>query len=297
MLAAVVLLLYALLHGHTIQVLDPKGAVGHEERRLMFFALALSVIVVIPVFAMLVWFAWRYRDTHPKKAKYTPDWDRNPFIEGVWWLVPTILIVILSVVTWRSSHALDPYKPLSGTEPLNIQVIALDWKWLFIYPEQNIASVNYLQLPVDRPVNFSITADAPMNSFWIPQLGGQIYAMPGMATQLHLEATEIGKFRGSSANISGDGFAGMTFTAEATSEKAFEQWVKQAKGFSTLTFSAYDKLAEPSQNDPSAYYGSVEPKLFDVVIMKYMAPIQGISDTGSDRPGNLTPAVQLEAAR
>lgn len=297
LLAAVALLLYGLLHGQTIQVLDPKGSVGHEERRLMFFALALSIIVVVPVFAMLGWFAWRYRDTHPKKAKYEPDWDRNPFLESVWWLVPSILIVILSIVTWRSSHALDPYKSLAGKEPLTVQVVALDWKWLFIYPEQNIASVNYARIPVDRPVNFQISADAPMNSFWVPQLGGQIYAMPGMATQLHLEAAETGKFRGSSANISGDGFAGMTFTVEATSEKGFEQWARQAKGSQALTFRAYDKLAQPSQNNPPVTYGRVEPKLFEVIIMKYMAPIQGISDTGSDRPGNITPAVQLEAAR
>lgn len=286
-------LLYGLLHGHTVQVLDPKGTIGHQERQLMFFALSLSLIVVVPVFVMLFWFAWRYREGNPKKTRYSPDWDHSVLLESVWWLVPTILITILSVVAWRSSHALDPFKPLPGNKPLTIQVIALDWKWLFIYPEQNIATVNYVQLPLDRPVNFRITADAPMNSFWIPQLGGQIYAMPGMSTQLHLKATHAGEYHGSSANISGEGFAGMTFTAKAASTDEFDHWVTSVKKSpNKLSFQNYDRLAEASTNNPPAFYSKAEPKLYDIVIMKYMAPIQGISDVG-DAPGNITSAASL----
>ncbi len=278
-------------------MLDPKGSIGRQERQLITFALMLSVIIVVPVFTMLFWFAWKYRENNPRKTSYSPDWDHNIFIETVWWLVPSALILILSVVAWNSSHKLDPFNSLSGNKPLQIQVIALDWKWLFIYPEQNIASVNYLQIPVGRPVTFNITADAPMNSFWIPQLGGQIYAMPGMATQLHLKATTPGTFRGSSANISGQGFSGMAFTAHAGSQPDFNRWVSQAKHSpNNLNFKTYDQLAKPSENNPTAYYASTAPNLYDIVIMKYMEPIQGISKI-SDSPGHITAANSLEAAR
>lgn len=295
LLCGALLVVFGLLHGHTVSVLDPKGSIGEQERQLIVFALLLSVIVVLPVFIMLFLFAWRYRESNPKKVKYSPDWDHNIFIETVWWLVPSILILILSIVAWNSSHKLDPFKPLAGDKPLTIQVVALDWKWLFIYPEQNIATVNYVQFPVDRPVTFNITADAPMNSFWIPQLGGQIYAMPGMATQLHLKAGSAGSFRGSSANISGRGFAGMTFTAKASSQQDFNNWVKSAKKSPNhLSFKAYNQLAKPSLNNPASYYASTTPKLYDIIIMKYMGPIQGISDI-SDSPGHITSAASLGA--
>jgi cytochrome o ubiquinol oxidase subunit 2 len=297
LLLAVVLLVFAIIHGHPVQVLEPKGSIGQQERQLIEFALLLSVIVVVPVFAMLFIFAWKYRDTNPKKTKYSPDWDHNVFIEAIWWLVPSVLILILSVVAWNSSHKLDPFKPLAGSKPLKIQVIALNWKWLFIYPEQNIATVNYVQLPTNTPVSFNITADAPMNSFWIPQLGGQVYAMPGMATQLHLDATAPGSYHGSSANISGQGFAGMTFTAKATSQPQFKKWVKSVqRSPRKLDFKAYDQLAQPSENNPPAYYARVAPRLYDIVIMKYMEPIQGISEVG-DAPGHITSAASLEAIR
>ncbi|HVI60936.1 MAG TPA: ubiquinol oxidase subunit II [Candidatus Saccharimonadales bacterium] len=277
-LTAVTLLVYGLLHGHPVQVLDPKGTIGHQERQLMLFALGLSVIVVLPVFIMLFWFAWRYRDTHPKKARYAPDWDHNIFLESIWWLVPGILILVLSVVAWRSSHTLDPFRPLAGAKPLTIQVIALDWKWLFIYPEQNIASVNEVRFPAGRPVTFNITADAPMNSFWIPQLGGQIYAMAGMSTQLNLQADRPGEFRGSSANISGQGFAGMNFTARASTDRDFNKWVKTVKRSpDKLSLRSYEELARPSQNNPPAYYAASAPKLYHIVIMKHMVPVQGLN--------------------
>ena len=181
----------------------------------MIFAALLSLVVVIPVFAMTIYIVWRYRESN-QKAKYSPDWDHNSKVETIWWLIPTLLIVVLSVVTWNSSHSLDPFKPIkSSVKPLRVQVIALQWKWLFIYPEQGVASTNILELPVDRPINFEVTADAPMNSFWIPQLGGQIYAMAGMSTQLHLMASEAGTYAGASANLSGKGFAKMKFDTKA----------------------------------------------------------------------------------
>src|SRR5665213_829593 len=216
-LAAVIVAGFALalyLHGRDIPILDPKGPVALGERSVIYLTLALCAIVVIPVFVMLFTFAWKYRADNPKARVYhEPDWDHyNTAAEIIWWLVPGVIVVILSVVAWQSSHALDPYKPLIGSgAPITVEVVALDWKWLFIYPEEGIATVNMLEIPENSPIHFEITADAPMNSFWIPSLGGQIMAMPGMTTQLNLLASSIGTFNGVSANISGAGFAGMAF--------------------------------------------------------------------------------------
>lgn len=237
----------------------------------MFFALALSLIVIVPVFTMLFIIAWRYREGNTKST-YSPDLDGSRKAEAVWWLIPSLLILVLSIVTWNSSHALDPFKPLASSEqPLRIQVISLNWKWLFIYPDQNVAATNELYLPVNRPVEFDLTSDAPMNSFWIPQLAGQIYTMPGMKTQLHLLASKTGTYRGQSANISGIGFAGMVFQTHVTSDGAFTTWVNQAKHSSnTLSQTVYDRLAEPTSNTPVFLYKSVQPELFDATIHKYM---------------------------
>src|SRR5437868_3793345 len=182
------------LHHMNIPVLQPRGTIGKQEQRLIITALLLSLIVVIPVFVMLFGFAWKYREGN-KSARYDPDFDHSRTLESIWWGVPLILISILAVITWRSAHQLDPFKALdSKTPPVAIQAISLRWKWLFIYPQQNIASVNFIQMPVNTPINFEITSDAPMNSFWIPQLGGQIYSMSGMATNLNLEATQPGSY-------------------------------------------------------------------------------------------------------
>lgn len=253
-----------------IAVLNPSGEVASKQRNLIVFTAFLSLIVVIPVYAMLFVFAYKYREGN-KKAKYTPDWDGSRLAEFTWWLIPGIIIFILAIVTWKSSHDLDPYKALaSDKKPLNIQVVALQWKWLFIYPEQNIASVNYLQFPVNTPVNFQITADAPMNSFWIPKLGGQVYAMSGMSTQLHLSASEIGNYRGSSANISGKGFASMIFTTRVSPQDKFNQWVENTRSSqSNLSINAYNKLAQPSENNHITYYGNTQQDLYDLVVGKY----------------------------
>jgi len=260
--------------GH-IAIFEPAGTVAAKERNLMIFTLLLSVIVVVPVFAMTFFIVWRYRaDAAEEKGReYKPNWDRNRVVESIWWGIPCIIIVILAIVTWRSTHELDPYKALnSSKKPLNVQVVALQWKWLFIYPEQNIATVNYLQIPEDTPINFKITSDAPMNSFWIPRLGGQVYAMEGMTSELHLMANEPGMYTGSSANLSGKGFAGMDFTVRSSTERDFSHWVETAKQTRHyLTMDEYDKLAKPSEHNPHYYYGSVAPKLYDTIVNKFMA--------------------------
>ncbi len=271
--AAVIGLVLLVANGHDLSVLQPAGVVGQKERNLIIFASLLSLIVVVPVFGLTFWIAWKYRAENTK-AKYLPELDGNRLLETIWWTVPLALILVLSVVTWQSSHDLDPYRPLNTSKPpLDVQVVALDWKWLFIYPEQHIATVNYLQFPVNTPINFHITADAPMNSFWIPKLGGQIYAMSGMSTQLHLMADRAGSYPGSSANISGRGFAGMKFMARASSEAEFHQWVNRVKQSSdTLNESSYHFLAQPSENNTLAYFTSDDHNLFDKVVQKYIEP-------------------------
>lgn len=271
-LAIVVAASVWLLHDKNFAVLNTAGTIGDQERNLFIFASLLSLVVVVPVFALTFYIARTYRVGN-RKAKYSPDFDHHKGIEALWWGIPLALIVVLSVVTWVSSHKLDPFRPIgTAGKPLEIQVVALQWKWLFIYPEQNMASVNFVQFPEDREVKFVITSDAPMNSFWIPQLGGQIYAMSGMSTNLHLMADEPGEYRGFSANISGEGFASMTFTAKSSTQADFDAWVQSAKQSSEkLTVDSYNKLAVPSEKEPVAYYASVDHGLYDEIVNQYMS--------------------------
>jgi cytochrome o ubiquinol oxidase subunit II len=275
LLVVAVALSVVFISSHDIPVLNPKGMIGTKERDLIITASLLMLIVVIPVFILTWFFAWRYRESNVK-TKHAPDWEHNTIAEYCWWGVPLIIIVILATITWRSSHELNPFTPIeTGKKPMVIQVVALDWKWLFIYPEQKIATVNFVQFPVQTPINFEITSDAPMNSFWIPQLGGQIYAMPAMRTKLHLIANEIGSFRGASANISGIGFAGMTFTAKSSSREDFDQWVQSVEQSpKQLSLDEYQRLVEPSEYDPVSSYVLLQEDLFDRILMKYMAPPQ-----------------------
>lgn len=258
---------------HTVAVFASEGHIADRQRELIYFALLLSLVVVVPVFVLLGIIIWRYRASNTK-AKYSPHLDGNRALEFIWWAIPSVLIVILSVVTWRASHELDPYKPLTmNAKPVTVQVVALQWKWLFIYPEEGIATVNYLQVPEKTPINFQITSDAPMNSFWIPQLGGQVYAMSGMNTKLHLIADHVGTYDGSSANISGEGFASMRFKVDSRTATDYHTWTQQIRAASpNLTAKSYDELAKPSKFAPVTYYGSVEPNLYDTIVMKYMAP-------------------------
>lgn len=267
------ILLGLFIAGADIPVLEPKGLIGSKEKHLIITCTLLMLIVVIPVYIMAIAFAVRYRKGNTK-AKHTPDWEHNTLAEMCWWGIPLVIIGILSVIIWKSSHELNPFKPLdSDKKPITIQVVALQWKWLFIYPEEGIATVNWVQFPEKTPVNFQITADAPMNSFWIPALGGQIYAMPGMRAKLHLISDTTGHFEGVSANMSGTGFAGMRFSAVACPEEAFKNWVSgvKSKGGS-LQEANYKELAKPSQYNEVATYGSVEEGLFNHIIMQYMSP-------------------------
>ncbi len=261
----------ALLSGCNMAILDPKGAVGAEEKSLIITATWLMLIVVVPVIVLVFVFAWRYRASN-KDAKYEPEWDHSNKIEAVVWAVPCIIIVCLAVITWTSSHKLDPYRPLDSTaKPINIDVVALDWKWLFIYPDYNIATVNQIAFPAHVPVNFRITSDSVMNSFFIPRLGGQIYAMAGMVTKLHLIADEEGSYDGLSANYSGNGFSDMHFKALATSDQGFQEWVKKAQSTGqALDTHSYQQVALPSNKSPVEYFSSVEPNLYRNIINKYM---------------------------
>lgn len=260
-----------LLTGCEGGVLDPKGQIGIDEKHLIVVATLLMLIVVIPVIFMTLYFAWKYRDG--RDEIYAPKWAHSTSIEIIVWLVPIVIVIILGVITWQSTHDLDPYKPLEHeAKPITVEVVSLNWKWLFIYPELGIASVNELAFPANVPVNFKITSDTAMNSFFIPQLGSQIYSMAGMATQLHLIANEPGTFNGISANYSGAGFAGMKFKAIATpTAEGFDAWVAKVKQQSKkLDSQSYKALAKESENNPVEYYGSVSKGMFNQIVMQYM---------------------------
>jgi cytochrome o ubiquinol oxidase subunit 2 len=278
-IAAFILLIFLIMQplsvvhfASDIDFLFPKGIVALEERDLLLILQAIMLVVVIPVYVFTFIFCWHFRAGN-KKAKYDPDLVDNSYAEIAWWGIPCVIVLIVGVMTWTKTYELDPYKPLqSEKKAMTIQVVSLQWKWLFIYPEQQIATVNYFQIPSHTPIHFEITSDAPMNSFWIPKLGGQIYAMPKMKTELNLIADEEGDFAGSSANLSGIGFAGMHFVARATSEADFQKWVASAKQGSSLDWAEYNKLAKPSQNNPVAIYQLKDDKLFEEILNKYMHP-------------------------
>ncbi|WP_042338792.1 ubiquinol oxidase subunit II [Paraburkholderia ferrariae] len=251
-------------------LLDPKGSVGAAEKSLIATATGAMLLVVVPVILLTLFFAWRYRASN-RHAVYAPKWAHSTAIEVVVWTIPAIIILFLGVLTWKTTHELDPYKPLeSNVKPINVEVVALDWKWLFIYPDLGIATVNQLAVPVGTPVNFRITSDSVMNSFFIPQLGTQVYAMAGMQTRLHLIADEAGTFEGLSSNYSGKGFSDMRFRTLATSQSDFDAWVRKVKASSTaLSMDEYASVAQPTEKAPVAYFSTVDPKLFNNIIAKY----------------------------
>jgi cytochrome o ubiquinol oxidase subunit II len=253
-----------------LEVLDPKGSIGVAEKSLIGTATFAMLIVVIPVIILTLVFAWRYRASN-RKATYAPKWAHSTAIEVVVWTIPTLIILFLAVLTWKTSHELDPYKPIeSEVKPIEIQVVALDWKWLFVYPEYGIATVNQIAFPVGTPVNFRITSDSVMNSFFIPQLGSQIYAMAGMQTKLHLIADHAGDYAGISANYSGAGFSDMKFRALATSPEEFKAWVEKVKASSErLDMDTYYAVKAPSEKNPVRYFSSSDPELFHKIMAKY----------------------------
>jgi cytochrome o ubiquinol oxidase subunit 2 len=256
-----------------IDVLFPQGEIAWRQLHLLLLLQAIMLIVVLPIFVMAYVIFWKY-SANRNKGEYDPNFNDSWIAELVWWGLPCIIVGALSVVTWYETHALDPYKPIaSDKETVNIQAVALQWNWLFIYPDDGVASLNYLQIPVGRPIHFEITADAPMNSFWIPALGGQIYAMPSMKTQLYLIADEPGEYRGSSANISGKGFSDMWFMTRGTSEEEYQAWLNQAKAQGEkLSWTEYKKIAEPTLRVPESQYQLTDNKLFQKIIDKFMQP-------------------------
>lgn len=256
-----------------IPVLNPKGFIALKEKELLVHATLLMLIIVLPVFVITFVFAWKYHSKRSGDA-HSPNWDKHATIEFIWWGVPFAIVAVLSILTWKGCHELDPFRPLaSNVKPIRIQVVALNWKWLFIYPEQNIATVNLVQFPEQTPINFEITADAPMNSFWIPHLGSQIYAMPGMVAKLHLIADEPGSYQGVSANLSGAGFAGMHFTATSCKEADFNKWVEEVRSSpKQLDLNEYLRLVKPSEYDPVSTYMLKKEDLFHWIVMKYMTP-------------------------
>ncbi|MCR9134596.1 MAG: ubiquinol oxidase subunit II [Alphaproteobacteria bacterium] len=260
---------------NTAPILHPKGPIAQTQRDLLFTAFGLMLIVVIPVMIMAFWFAWRYR-AKGGKGKYTPDWSYSAKIDAIFWLVPAAIIVALGYLVWTYTHKLDPYRSIAGTDAaLEVQVVAQDWKWLFIYPEYGIATVNELAFPSSRPLALEITSDTVMNSFMIPALGGQIYAMAGMTTQLHLLADEPGTFAGRNTQYSGDGFADQHFVAIAMTDEEFAEWAQKARQSQrALDAAAYTKLAQPSIAHQVEYYSGFEPGLFDTILAKY-APRSG----------------------
>ncbi|WP_404713907.1 ubiquinol oxidase subunit II [Sphingomonas sp. MMS24-J13] len=272
----------ALLAGCKMEVLNPAGDVARQQANLLIVSTILMLLIIIPVMALTVLFAWRYRAAN-KAAEHRPDWDHSTALELVIWSAPLLIIIMLGAITWISTHTLDPYRRLgriapgqmipANAKPLEIEVVALDWKWLFIYPEQGVATVNKLVLPVNREVRFRITSSAVMNSFYVPALAGQIYAMPAMETKLHAVLNKPGTFEGFSANYSGAGFSGMHFPTIGVDNAGFDSWVAQAKAAGgALDRDAYLKLAEPSENVPAQSWASVDTRLFDQITTMCVTP-------------------------
>jgi cytochrome o ubiquinol oxidase subunit II len=252
-------------------VLNSKGPIGRSEAELIYVSFGLMLIVVLPVFVMTFWFAIRYRDSN-KKATYKPDWAHSNKIEFVVWTVPIIIIVILSFLTWKSTNELDPYKPIeSKVKPLVVDVISLDWNWLFVYPEDSVATLNELVIESGRPVSFRLTSQTVMTSLFIPQLGSQMYAMAGMRTKLNLMADEPGTYVGRNLEYSGNGYHTMNFKVLAKTSEEFKTWLKTAKASSdTLTMAQYEEISKPKEGHPVKVYASIVPDLFDKVMAPFM---------------------------
>jgi cytochrome o ubiquinol oxidase subunit 2 len=301
---ALALLPLTLLAGCNTVLLNASGDVARQQGHLIIVSTVLMLLIIVPVLGLTVFFAWKYRESN-KEAEYKPDWDHSTELELAIWAAPLLIIIALGAITWISTHTLDPYRPLrrlavgrpvaADVKPLTVEVVALDWKWLFIYPEQGIATVNELAAPVDRPIEFKITATSVMNSFYIPALAGQIYAMPGMETKLNAVINAPGEFEGFSANYSGAGFSDMRFKFHGQSEADFDAWVQKIKsGGGALDRPGFLKLAEPSERVPVKLFASVAPDLYDAILnrcverdkmcMKQMMAIDG--EGGMGKPGS-----------
>ncbi|WP_341487677.1 ubiquinol oxidase subunit II [Pararhizobium sp. A13] len=301
-----IMLMLPTLTGCNMVVMSPSGDIAAQQRDLIVISTILMLIIIVPVICLTLYFAWHYRQSN-KAAKYDPEWHHSTGLEVVIWSAPLAIIIALGAITWVSTHKLDPYRPLdridaarrvtSEVKPLNVEVVALDWKWLFFYPDYGIATVNELAAPVDVPINFKITASSVMNSFYVPALAGMIYAMPGMQTKLHAVINKAGEYQGLSSNYSGDGFSHMRFKFHGLNQAGFDEWIAQAKQSGTmLNRDAYLKLEKPSIKEPVRYYASVENGLYDAVLnmcvragqicMKDMMHMDMMGGAGVDSHGN-----------
>jgi cytochrome o ubiquinol oxidase subunit 2 len=257
-------------------VLDPHGPVGVSERLILIDAVAIMLVIVVPVILATFAFAWWFRASN-SRATYRPDWAFSGQLELIVWAIPALVITFLGGIAWFGSHALDPYRALeSKNAPIEIEVVSLDWKWLFIYPNDGVASVNQLVIPVGAPVHFRLTSSGVMNSFFVPQLGSQIYTMAGMTSQLSLQADEPGDYLGLSAQFSGDGFSDMQFNVRALAADGYAKWLAEAKaGGPTLDTAAYAALTKQGTGIKPATFRGVDLKLFEAVVNETAPPGQG----------------------
>ena len=280
-------------------VMDPAGDVARQEAHLIWWATGLMMVIILPVLAMTGLFAWRYRASN-QDATYTPDWDHSTGLELVIWAAPLMIVIALGALTWVGTHTLDPYRPLartapgrpvaSGVRPLEIEVVSLDWKWLFIYPEQGVATINRLVVPVDRPVRFRMTSSSVMNTLWIPSMAGMIYTMPGMETTLHGVLNRAGRFDGHSGHYSGAGFSGMTFSTFALPAAGFARWADRVRARSgRLDAATYLRLEKPSYDVPPMAIGSIDRGLFSRIVMMCVHP--GAACMGDAMPGMGAPGM------
>ncbi|MDQ0470216.1 ubiquinol oxidase subunit II [Labrys wisconsinensis] len=248
-------------------VLDPQGPVSLSEKLILFDSLAIMLVIVVPTIIATLAFAWWFRASNVR-ARYQPYWAFSGTLELIVWAIPVLVITFLGGIAWFGSHALDPYVALPSKEkPIEVEVVSLDWKWLFIYPDDHVATVNQLVIPAGRPVHFKLTSSGVMNSFFVPQLGSQIYTMASMTSQVSLQADQPGTYPGLSAQFSGEGFSDMHFDVRAVASDQFAQWLASVQGSGpVLDKAAYDELAKPSKNVPPSTYSNVDPKLFDDVV-------------------------------
>jgi cytochrome o ubiquinol oxidase subunit 2 len=288
-LLAVVLIGAATLGGCTEGVLDPKGPIAFAERQILLNSLGIMLAIVIPTILATLAVAFWFRASN-RRASYLPDFEYSGRLELLVWSIPAMTVLLVGGVAWVGSHDLDPRKPInSSATPITVQVVSLDWKWLFIYPEQGIASVNKLVVPVGTPISFELTSSSVMNSFFVPQLGGQIYTMSGMVTRLHLQADHLGTYPGFSAMFSGDGFPDMRFAVDAVTDNRFAQWVREAHDTGPiLDAQSYVDLAKPSKAVAPFTYRAVAAKLFS-----------GVVNTASaiDDPSHPTDSISQRAER
>ena len=270
-------LITLLIHGKNIAILNPQGMVAHEQVKLLRFTIVLLLAIAVPVLTLLYFTAWKYRESNTK-AVHEPDASRGKFFVASMWIFPTMIMLVLTTVLYPATHRLQPNKKIAAdAKPLTIQVVSMRWKWVFIYPEQKIATVNFVQIPVNTPVTFELTADeAPMSSFWIPNLGGQLYSMTSHVNQLNLLAETAGDYPGSSAELNGAGFSGMKFTARASSASDFDQWIQGVHQLNNVLDTAtYDNLLKPSESNPTAFYSDYQSDLYSRVLEKYAGSHEG----------------------